>query len=51
MANEKIILDDHENKILELYEDGKLNPSKSQVDYQAIAQTTLKKPENQYKNI
>jgi len=43
MDNNKIILDDYENEILELYEDGKLKPSKSQVDYQAIAHTTLKK--------
>lgn len=43
MSNDKIILDDYENEILEAYEDGRLKPSKSQIDYQAIARTTLKK--------
>lgn len=43
MSNDKIILDDYENEILESYEDGRLKPSKSQIDYQAIARTTLKK--------
>jgi predicted DNA binding CopG/RHH family protein len=39
----KIILDEYEKEILEAYEDGRLKPSKSQVDYQAIARHTLKK--------
>ena len=39
----KIILDEYEKEILEAYEDGRLKPSKSQVDYQAIARDTLKK--------
>ena len=38
-----IILDDYEKKILGAYENGKLKPSKSQVDYQTIARNTLKK--------
>jgi len=39
----KTILDEYEKEILEAYEDGRLKPSKSQVDYQAIARHTLKK--------
>jgi predicted DNA binding CopG/RHH family protein len=39
----KIILDEYEKEVLEAYEDGRLKPSKSQVDYQAIARDTLKK--------
>lgn len=38
-----IVLDDFENEILEAYEDGKLKPSKSQTEFQAIAQNTMKK--------
>ncbi len=33
----KIILDDYENEILEAYENGKLIPSHSKKDFQAIA--------------
>ena len=43
MSNNTIILDDYEKEILESYEDGKLRPSKSQIDFQTIARTTLKK--------
>lgn len=45
MTNNKknIILDDFENEILEAYEGGKLKQSKSQTDFQAIAQNTMKK--------
>ncbi len=39
----KIILDDYENEILEVYENGKLKPSKFQPDYQKMAKETLKK--------
>ena len=39
----KITLDEYEKEILEAYEDGRLKPFKSQVDYQAIARDTLKK--------
>ncbi len=38
-----IILDDFENEILETFENGKLKPSKSQTDFQTIAQNTMKK--------
>jgi len=38
-----IVLDDYENEILEAYENGNLKPSKSQTDYQVIAQNTVKK--------
>jgi len=38
-----IILDDFENEILEAYENGRLKPSKSQTNFQAIAQNTMKK--------
>jgi len=38
-----IVLDDYENEILEAYENGNLKPSKSQTDYQIIAQNTIKK--------
>ena len=40
---EKIILDEYEKEILEAYENGRLKPSKSQSDYQAIAKNTLRK--------
>jgi len=45
MANKQktIVLDDYENEILEAYENGNLKPSKSQTDYQVIAQNTVKK--------
>lgn len=45
MANKQktIVLDDYENEILEAYENGNLKPSKSQTDYQIIAQNTIKK--------
>ena len=43
MSNNTIILDDYEKEILESYENGRLKPSDSQVDFQKIAQTTLKK--------
>ncbi len=46
---EKIILDDYESEILEAYESGKLVPSESGVDFQAIARNTIKK--NQKINI
>ena len=39
----KIILDGYEKEVLEAYENGKLKPSKSETDYQAIAGNTLKK--------
>ncbi len=39
----KIILDEYEKEILELYENGRLKPSKLQTDYQIIAKNTLKK--------
>ncbi len=39
----KIILDKFEKEILEAYENGMLKPSKSKVDYQAIASNTMKK--------
>lgn len=39
----KIILDDYEHDILEAYENGKLKPSKSNTDYQAIAKNTMRK--------
>ena len=39
----KIILDEYEKEILEAYESGRLKPSKSQADYQAIARNTMKK--------
>jgi predicted DNA binding CopG/RHH family protein len=39
----RIILDEYEKEILEVYEDGRLRPSKSQADYQAIARNTMKK--------
>jgi len=39
----KIVLDEYENEILEAYENGRLKPSKTNVDYQAIARTTIKK--------
>ena len=39
----KIILDDYEKEILEAYENGRLKPSKSHVDYQTMARNTLKK--------
>lgn len=40
---EGTVLDEYEKEILDLYEDGKLRPSKSQTDYQAIARNTMKK--------
>jgi len=43
MAEKKIILEDYEKEILAAYENGRLKPSKSQADYQAIAKNTLKK--------
>lgn len=39
----KIGPDDYENEILEAYESGKLKPLQSKVDFQVIAQSTLKK--------
>lgn len=39
----KIVLDEYEKEILELYENGRLKPNKSQTDYQTIAKNTLKK--------
>jgi len=39
----KVILDNYEHEILEAYENGKLKPSKSKTDYQAIAKNTMKK--------
>ena len=41
----KMILDDYEYEILEAYENGKLKPSKSNIDYQAIAKNTMEKIE------
>ena len=39
----QIFLDGYEKEILESYENGKLKPSKSRTDYQAIAGNTIKK--------
>lgn len=39
----KIILDDYEQEILDAYESGKLVPSESETDFQTIAKNTLKK--------
>ena len=36
-------LNEFEKEILEAYENGKLNPLKSKVDYQSIARETMKK--------
>ncbi|MCD4675013.1 MAG: hypothetical protein K8S18_03335 [Desulfobacula sp.] len=49
MKKTKIILDDYESEILEAYESGKLVLSESEVNFQAIAQNTIKK--NQKINI
>jgi len=43
MSNTKIRLEDYEQEILELYEDGRLKPTPGKTDYQTIARTTLKK--------
>ncbi|MBK7104970.1 MAG: hypothetical protein IPH62_06780 [Ignavibacteriae bacterium] len=43
MTNKNIILDEFENEILEAFERGKLKPTKSQTDFKAIAQNTIKK--------
>jgi len=40
---QKIDLDEYEKEILEAYENGKLKPSESLTDYQAIARDTMKK--------
>lgn len=37
----KILLDDYENEILEAYESGKLKPSDTKTDFQAIARNTM----------
>ena len=42
MSNTKTKLDDYEQEILELYEDGRLKPVPDKTDYQTIARTTLK---------
>ena len=39
----KNILDEFEKEILEAYENGKLKPLKSKVDYQSIARETMQK--------
>ena len=39
----QMFLDRYEKEILELYENGRLKPSKSRTDYQAIARNTKKK--------
>lgn len=39
----KIILDDYEQEILEAYENKKLKPLHSNTDFQAIAKNTMKK--------
>lgn len=39
----KIVLDEYEKEILEAYEDGRLKPSTSQPDFQAVARETMKK--------
>lgn len=39
----QMFLDRYEKEILEAYENGKLKPSKSRTDYQAIARNTIKK--------
>ncbi len=38
-----IILDEYEEEIIQAFEDGKLKPTKSKIDYQAVAQNTMKK--------
>lgn len=38
-----IVLDEYEKEILEAYEEGRLKPSKTQPDFQAIAGNTRKK--------
>lgn len=38
-----IILDDYESEILDAFENGKLKPSKSKTDFQAIARNTMRK--------
>ena len=43
MKKEKNILNDYEEEILTVYEDGKLKPNKSEFDYQEIAKNTMKK--------
>jgi len=43
MSDTKIRLEEYEQEILELYEDGRLKPASGGDDYQAIARTTLKK--------
>ncbi|MCD4721421.1 MAG: hypothetical protein K8S13_16405 [Desulfobacula sp.] len=45
----KLLLDEYESEILEAYESGKLVPSESGIDFQAIARNTIKK--NQKINI
>lgn len=42
-SKKNIILDEFENEVLEAYESGKLKPSKSETDFQTIAQNTMKK--------
>ena len=37
-----LLLDDYENEILEAYEEGKLEPSSFQTDFQSIAENTMK---------
>ena len=39
----EMILDAYEKEILEAYEDGRLRPSESRPDFQAIARNTIKK--------
>ncbi len=41
--HKKMQLDEYENEILEAYEDGKLKPSPSEIDFQAVARNTRKK--------
>ncbi|MEA3241500.1 MAG: hypothetical protein U9P37_08025 [Pseudomonadota bacterium] len=36
-------LDDYENEILEAYENGRLKPSETKTDFQAIVRNTMKK--------
>ena len=41
--NKKMNLDGYESEILEAYEQGRLSPSYSQTDFQAVARNTMKK--------
>jgi predicted DNA binding CopG/RHH family protein len=38
-----IVLDEYESEILEAFENGKLKPVKSTIDFQAVARNTMRK--------